>query len=96
MHFPFYIEGDSLREYGYKRYKINGMQFSTLDNVNDLAGPSAEDCVAKHHGGWWYRNCHHVYLNGRWNSLEWEKPWKPKVDDGTQVRATLMMIKALK
>ena len=37
--------------------------FSTYDNDNDDA---SNNCAIQDHGGWWYRNCAYVNLNGEY------------------------------
>ncbi len=50
--------GDSLQYH-------NGMEFSTIDRNNDKNdGICAKWC----HGAWWYRDCFHSNLNGRYYS----------------------------
>ena len=40
----------------------NGMMFSTIDKDNDA--DLATNCAQLCSGGWWFNNCHSVYLNG--------------------------------
>ena len=41
----------------------NGEKFSTFDRDNDK---SNRHCAVLYKGGWWYKDCHHVNLNGRY------------------------------
>ncbi|XP_059175195.1 fibrinogen-like protein 1 [Physella acuta] len=43
----------------------NQMAFSTLDRDNDR---SSQHCAEDYKGGWWYRDCHRVNVNGMWAS----------------------------
>ena len=40
----------------------NGWPFTTPDEDND-SNPDL-NCALKYHGGWWFRKCHRVSLNG--------------------------------
>ena len=40
----------------------NGWPFTTPDEDND-SNPDL-NCALKNHGGWWFRKCHRVSLNG--------------------------------
>ena len=42
----------------------NGMAFTTLQHDNDLE--STLNCAVAYKGGWWYRACHGVNINGRY------------------------------
>ena len=44
----------------------NGMAFTTLDRDNDI--DSGRHCSEIFKGGWWYRVCHGVNVNGLWAS----------------------------
>ena len=51
----------------------NGAKFTTLDEDNDNYGSSNYgsgnyNCAARFKGAWWYDNCHHSNLNGRYLS----------------------------
>ena len=71
----------------------NGMQFTTIDVDNDLK--SGRNCASSvKFGGWWYKACADVNLNGRYGNvtskgaiywLGWQQ-YKP-------MKTTSMMIK---
>ncbi|KAI8499064.1 Fibrinogen- domains (FReDs) [Branchiostoma belcheri] len=65
----------------------NGMKFSTVDIDNDKWG-YGECSQVNGQGGWWFNNCSHSFLNGRylgncrksceaWEGVVW-KTWKGK------------------
>ncbi|XP_059142266.1 fibroleukin-like [Physella acuta] len=41
----------------------NGMKFTTTDRDNDL---DSGNCAQRFSGGWWYKDCFTVNVNGRW------------------------------
>ena len=59
-----YQSASTLRDYFSLSYILghSGMKFSTKDNDNDEY--SLFDCAKHHSGGWWFRNCRTVHLNG--------------------------------
>ena len=46
--------------------KHSGLQFSTYDKDNDMN--SGVHCAESRGGGWWYRNCIHSHLTGKFYS----------------------------
>ncbi|XP_072331721.1 tenascin-X-like isoform X3 [Scyliorhinus torazame] len=43
----------------------HGSNFTTLDSDNDEA---LTNCAVSYRGGWWYKNCHRVNLNGEYGN----------------------------
>lgn len=67
----------------------NGMRFSTFDKDNDDAAD--KHCSKDNAGGWWYRNCRHANLNGRWGldddaGVIWESLSKIKSVSFTEMK----------
>ncbi|XP_062588310.1 microfibril-associated glycoprotein 4-like isoform X3 [Saccostrea cucullata] len=79
--------GDSMRS-----HDLSGMSFSTPDRDNDRWW---DNCAASSdlRGGWWFRSCHHAFLNGQWSPGSWYRPWYPTVSDNKQTKETFMMLK---
>ncbi|KAL3864310.1 hypothetical protein ACJMK2_006001 [Sinanodonta woodiana] len=63
-------------------YQHNGKKFSTTDNDNDEL---ALNCAVEWHGGFWFKNCHPVNLNGLyvsagiWTGIIWKNLSGPYV-----------------
>ena len=59
--------GDSLRQH-------NREPFSTYDKDHDL---NDRNCAEVFTGAWWYKDCHHSNLNGKWQATAYKGPnWK--------------------
>ncbi|XP_061190557.1 fibrinogen-like protein A [Saccostrea echinata] len=84
--------GDRMLNTGSSNNDLSGMYFSTPDKDNDRA---SYNCAANSYrrGGWWFNYCHLAFLNGQWSPADWWYPWWPKVESGTNVRQTMMLIK---
>ncbi|XP_062609889.1 fibroleukin-like, partial [Saccostrea cucullata] len=64
--------GDSMRS-----YNLSGMSFSTPDRDNDRWSRGNCAAVSTYRGGWWFKTCGLVFLNGPWSSFYWSSPWHP-------------------
>ena len=49
-------------------YEGKGQKFTTLDQDND--GSNNENCAQKYQGGWWFRECFFVFLNGKYSDVQ--------------------------
>ncbi|XP_061190492.1 fibroleukin-like [Saccostrea echinata] len=78
--------GDSMRS-----HDMSGMYFTTPDRDNDRE--SSLNCAITFEGGWWFKNCHLVNLNGPWYPAYWASPWHPTITSSKEIKETLMMIK---
>ena len=54
------LQGTAGDSFSYHR----GADFSTKDEDND--GGANTNCAQIHQGAWWYKECHHSNLNGRY------------------------------
>ncbi|XP_059175242.1 ficolin-2-like [Physella acuta] len=63
MNYPSFSGGNVEDKFSYH----NGMKFTTIDSDNDEW--SGRNCaVDDSRGGWWYKVCHYVNVNGKWAS----------------------------
>ena len=60
------FDGNGLTDPFENSHSLNGMKFTSRDQDNDL-NPS-NNC-AQYQGGWWYRSCSYIYLNGDYNDM---------------------------
>ncbi|XP_062578709.1 fibroleukin-like [Saccostrea cucullata] len=72
---------------------LSGVSFSTLDRDHDrwYGGSCAVSYCGG--GGWWYNNCQYANLNGPWSPAYWVYPWYPTLDNGRDIKKTVMMIR---
>ncbi|XP_061176829.1 fibroleukin-like [Saccostrea echinata] len=82
--------GDSMLDTGNPNKDLSGMYFTTQDRDNDR---NTSNCAKTQGGGWWFKRCHHAFLNGPWYPVYWHRPWHPTLRNGTSVRGTMMLIK---
>ena len=47
----------------------NGNMFSTHDQDNDNSNTIGHSCATSNSGSWWYNDCHHANLNGRYGGV---------------------------
>ncbi|XP_062576933.1 fibroleukin-like [Saccostrea cucullata] len=85
--------GDAMLGTVFSDYDLSGMAFSTPDRDNDAWSGGNCAVVFNMRGGWWFNSCHLAFLNGPWSSTYWYLPWAPTVNDGREIKETLMMIK---
>jgi len=87
---------------GYSSHQLfliqKGGQFSTIDRDNDMT--PTYDCAQLYHGGWWYKECHHDLMNGKYfhtedcdrgEGIHW-RTWQGN-DHEKCLKKTLLMIK---
>ena len=76
----------------------NGRPFSTKDRDND---PDNRNCPVLLHGAWWYNQCYHSNLNGKyynvaghnaWNGIGWLY-WKNNQNKRLSMKRVLMKIR---
>uniref|UniRef100_A0A4Q8K5H7 U16-Liphistoxin-Lth1c_1 n=1 Tax=Liphistius thaleban TaxID=1905330 RepID=A0A4Q8K5H7_9ARAC len=95
--YPLYINtfngtaGDSLSYH-------NGSQFTTKDQDNDVY--RFANCAHHHKGGWWYKSCHNVNINGlyrrgKYGSGEDGVEWRGFIGTGYSHKDVVMKIKPL-
>ncbi len=64
FHLFFFIQGDSIANSANRRQYLSGQRFSTWDQDQD-SSPNY-NCAERWHGAWWFNNCFHGHLNGRY------------------------------
>ena len=77
----FHITGQSLD-------LLDGMEFSTNDNDNDL---DSSNCAERELGAWWYHTCGYSNLNGQYGKMYWYH-WK---NNWNSMKKTAMKIRRL-
>ncbi|XP_061190465.1 ficolin-1-like [Saccostrea echinata] len=88
--YRLFLGGPATGTLGDRMAGQSGMAFSTPDRDSDR---DRVNCAAEYKGGWWFKSCYQVYLNGPWSPGTWRRPWNPTVIDGREIKETLMMIK---
>ncbi|XP_059160751.1 fibroleukin-like [Physella acuta] len=87
------FSGNVQNNYGLSYH--DGMKFSTFDTDNDLR--SDLNCAQVGRGGWWYRDCKYVYLNGVWRTTDAGTGiiWNELSSDGPFVDSVEMKVRKL-
>ena len=86
--FVYFLKGDASDSLAYH----NGMKFSTNDRDND-ANVAGDSCAESWKGSWWYKNCYHSNLNGRYlgagktggDGIRWDK-WQTQSLKKTEMK----------
>ncbi|XP_059169748.1 ficolin-1-like [Physella acuta] len=67
----------------------NGYRFYTIDY------PGTTQCAAKYLAGWWFHNCHDVFLNGEQPRRKWARGihWYSLTDDNSNLQSVEMKIR---
>ncbi|XP_059157020.1 fibrinogen C domain-containing protein 1-A-like [Physella acuta] len=66
--------GNSSDRFGY----ASGIGFTTIDRDNDV-DHNNNNCADYYHGGWWYKGCHSMNINGQWGNTRYGEglTWYP-------------------
>ncbi|XP_072015684.1 angiopoietin-4-like [Amphiura filiformis] len=97
MRFDDYIAGNASDALAYHK----GSSFTTSDKDND--DTTSVNCATVHNGGWWFKSCDRVNLNGLYYTRgtyngQWDDGIEWKLEDGPpfhSLRSTEMKIKPM-